>query len=83
MIPKSGNRFSEKIMPKEATNGEEAMAYPDSERAPEERAPASLEGRTTNQVRQAVTGHKARYVLYWGLGVLIVIYAVTYFVFLK
>jgi hypothetical protein len=43
------------------------MAYPESERAAEERAPANLEGRTTNQVRQGVTGHKVRYVLYWGL----------------
>jgi len=59
------------------------MAYPDSERAPEEHAPANLEGRVTNQVRQGVTGRKVRYVLYWGLGVLIVIYAVIYFVFLK
>ena len=59
------------------------MAYPDSERAPEERAPPGAEGRTTNQVRQGVTGHKVRYVLYWGLGVLIVIYAVIYFMFLK
>jgi hypothetical protein len=59
------------------------MAYRDSERAPEERAPANLEGRVTNQVRQGVTGHKVRYVLYWGLGVLIVIYAVIYFMFLK
>ena len=59
------------------------MAYPDSERAPEERAPASLEGRATNQVRQGVTGHNVRYVLYWGLGALIVIYAAIYFVFLR
>ena len=59
------------------------MAYRDSQRAPEERAPPNLEGRVTNQVRQGVTGHKVRYVLYWGLGVLIVIYAVIYFVFLK
>jgi hypothetical protein len=59
------------------------MAYPDSERAPEERAPANFEGRATNQVRQGVTGHKVRYVLYWGLGVLMVIYAAIYFVFLK
>jgi hypothetical protein len=59
------------------------MAYPNSERAPEERAPASLEGRATNQARQAVTGHKVRYVLYWGLGGVIVIYAVIYFFFLK
>jgi hypothetical protein len=59
------------------------MAYPDSERAPEERAPTHLEGRATNQVRQGVTGHKVRYVLYWGLGALIVIYAAIYFVFLK
>ena len=59
------------------------MAYPDSERAPEERAPPGAEGRTTNQVRQAVTGHKVRYVLYWGLGGLIVIYAGIYFFFLK
>jgi hypothetical protein len=59
------------------------MAYPDSQRAPEERAPPGVEGRTTNQVRQAVTGHKVRYVLYWGLGVLIVIYVVIYFLFLK
>jgi len=59
------------------------MAYPNSERAPEERAPVNLEGRVTNQVRQGVTGHKVRYVLYWGLGALIVIYAVIYFLFLK
>jgi hypothetical protein len=59
------------------------MAYPDSERAPEERAPPGAEGRATNQVRQGVTGHKVRYVLYWGLGVLIVVYAIVYFVFLK
>jgi hypothetical protein len=59
------------------------MAFPNSERAPEERAPASLEGRATNQARQGVTGHKVRYVLYWGLGGLIVIYAVVYFFFLK
>lgn len=59
------------------------MAYPDSERAPEERAPANLEGRATNQVRQGVTGHKVRYVLYWGLACLIVIYAIVYFVFLR
>ena len=60
------------------------MAYPDSQRAPEERAtPANLEGRVTNQVRQGVTGHKVRYVLYWGLGALIVIYVVIYFLFLK
>ena len=59
------------------------MAYPDSERAPEERAPAGLEGRATNQVRQGVTGHKVRYVLSWGLGGLIVLYAVIYFMFLK
>ena len=36
------------------------MAYPDSKRAPEERAPAGAEGRATNQVRQGVTGHKVR-----------------------
>ena len=59
------------------------MAYPNSERAPEERAPPGAEGRTTNQVRQAVTGHKVRYVLYWGLGGLIVVYALIYFFFLK
>lgn len=59
------------------------MAYRDSERAPEERAPPGLEGRTTNQVRQGVTGHKVRYVLYWGLGALIVIYVIIYFVFLR
>jgi hypothetical protein len=59
------------------------MAYPNSERAPEERAPPALEGRTTNQVRQGVTGHKVRYVLYWGLAGLVVIYAVIYFFFLK
>lgn len=59
------------------------MAYPNRERAPEERAPPGLEGRTTNQVRQGVTGHQARYVLYWGLGALIVIYAIIYFVVLK
>ena len=59
------------------------MAYPDSERAPEERAPHSLEGRATNQVRQGVTGHKVRYVLYWGLGAIVVIYVVIYFLFLK
>jgi hypothetical protein len=59
------------------------MAYPDSERAPEERAPPGAEGRATNQVRQGVTGHKVRYVLYWGLGVLIVVYVVIYFLFLK
>jgi len=53
------------------------MAYPDSKRAPEERAPAGAEGRATNHVRQGVTGHKVRYVLYWGLGRLIVIYAVV------
>jgi len=34
-------------------------------------------------VRQGVTGHKVRYVLYWGLGGLIVIYAIIYFFFLK
>jgi hypothetical protein len=39
--------------------------------------------RTTTQARQGVTGHKVRYVLYWGLGGLIVIYAVIYFFFLK
>jgi hypothetical protein len=27
--------------------------------------------------------HKVRYVLYWGLGVLIVVYAIVYFVFLR
>ncbi len=59
------------------------MASRDSERAPEERAPPHLEGRATNQVRQGVTGHKVRYVLYWGLGALVVIYAVIYFLFLK
>jgi len=60
------------------------MAYPDSgERAPEERAPPGAEGRVTNQVRQGVTGHKVRYVLYWGLGAIIVIYAVIYFFFLR
>jgi len=59
------------------------MAYPDSQRAPEERAPPGLEGRATNQVRQGITGHKVRYVLYWGLGALIVIYVVIYFLFLK
>jgi hypothetical protein len=59
------------------------MAYPDSRRAPEERAPPGAEGRATNQVRQGVTGHKVRYVLYWGLGALIVIYVVIYFLFLK
>ena len=64
-------------------NGERAMAYPNSERAPVERAPPGAEGRATNQVRQGVTGHKVRYVLYWGLGGLSVIYAVIYFVFLK
>jgi hypothetical protein len=37
----------------------------------------------TNQVRQGVTGHKVRYVLYWGLGGIVVIYAVIYFFFLK
>jgi len=59
------------------------MAYPNSERAPEERATPGAEGRATNQVRQAVTGHKVRYVLYWGLGGIIIIYAVIYFVFLR
>jgi hypothetical protein len=59
------------------------MAYPDSERAPEERARPGEEGRATNQVRQGVTGHKVRYVLYWGLGALIVIYALIYFLFLR
>jgi len=59
------------------------MAYRDSERAPEERAPSGLEGRATNQVRQGVTGQKVRYVLYWGLGGIVVIYAVIYFFFLR
>ena len=59
------------------------MAYQDSERAPEERAPPGAEGRATNQVRQGVTGHKVRYVLYWGLGGVVVTYAVIYFAFLK
>ena len=59
------------------------MAYPDRERAPEERAPPGAEGRATNQVRQGVTGHKVRYVLYWGVGGLIVIYAVIYSFFLR
>jgi hypothetical protein len=57
------------------------MAYPNSERAPEERAPPGAEGRVTNQVRQRVTGHKVRYVLYWGMGGLIVIYDAIYFSF--
>jgi hypothetical protein len=57
------------------------MADPD--RAPEQRAPPGAEGRATNQVRQGVTGHKVRYVLYWSLGGLIVIYAAIYFFFLK
>jgi hypothetical protein len=39
--------------------------------------------RTTTEARQGVTGHKVRYVLYWALGGLTVIYAIIYFVFLK
>ncbi|HEV2956182.1 MAG TPA: hypothetical protein VGX95_08690 [Xanthobacteraceae bacterium] len=45
--------------------------------------PSPPQTRTTTQVRQGVTGHKVRYVLYWGLGGLIVIYAAIYFFFLK
>src|SRR5262249_61385463 len=81
--PRPGRCAGKNRVTRVMTNREEAMAYPNSERAPEERAPADLEGRTTNQARQAVTGHKVRYVLYWGLGGLIVIYAAIYFFFLR
>jgi hypothetical protein len=59
------------------------MAYQPSERSPKERSSAPAETRTTTQARQGVTGHKVRYVLYWGLGGLIVIYGVIYFFFLR
>ena len=57
------------------------MAYPDSERAPEERAPPGAEGRATNQVRQGVTGHNVRYVLAFGLGGVVLAFALIYAAF--
>jgi hypothetical protein len=58
------------------------MAYQPDERARDDVTdPPKI--RTTTEARQGVTGHKVRYVLYWGLGILIVIYAVIYFLFLK
>lgn len=44
------------------------MAYQPSERSPKERSSAPAETRTTTQARQGVTGHKVRYMLYWGPG---------------
>ena len=58
------------------------MAYQSSERERDD-ASERPETRTTTQARQGVTGQKVRYVLYWGLGGLVVIYAIIYFFFLK
>jgi|GEM_PF-2281156 len=58
------------------------MAYQPNERARDD-VPEQPEVRTTTEARQGVTGHKVRYVLYWGLGAVIVIYAVIYFFFLR
>ena len=58
------------------------MAYQQDERARDD-ASERPKIRTTTEARQGVTGHKVRYVLYWGLGAIIVIYAILYFVFLK
>lgn len=59
------------------------MTYQPSERLPQEGSSSPAETRTMTQARQGVTGHKVRYVLYWGLGGVIVIYAVIYFFFLR
>ncbi len=58
------------------------MAYQPDERARDD-VPERPKIRTTTEARQGVTGQKVRYVLYWGVGALIVIYAIIYFVFLK
>jgi hypothetical protein len=58
------------------------MTYQPDERTRAD-VPERPDVRTTTEARQGVTGHKVRYVLYWGLGALIVIYAVIYFFFLK
>ena len=34
------------------------------------------------EARQGVTGHNARYVLYWSLGGALVVLAIVYFVFI-
>ena len=44
-------------------------------------APAETEVLNKTEARQAVTGHNARYVLYWGLGGVIVAFLIVYFFF--
>lgn len=58
------------------------MAYQPGERMRDD-ASERPEIRTTTEARQGVTGQKVRYVLYWGLGGIVVIYAVIYFLFLR
>jgi hypothetical protein len=58
------------------------MTYQSSETSRNDPSPPA-ETRTTTEARQSVTGQKVRYVLYWALGGVIVIYAVIYFFFLR
>jgi hypothetical protein len=38
---------------------------------------------TTTEARQGVTGHNVRYVLVWGIGGVIVAFAIVYFLFFR
>jgi hypothetical protein len=57
------------------------MTYQQGERLRDEPSSAPVEMAT--EARQGVVGHNVRYVLYWSLGGLVLIFALVYFVFLK
>jgi len=39
--------------------------------------------KTPNEARQAVIGHNVRYVLFWGLGGVVAVFAIAGFVFFR
>jgi hypothetical protein len=57
------------------------VTYQQRERLRDEHASAPVE--TPTEARQGVVGHNVRYVLYWSLGGVVLIFALVYLLFLK
>ena len=57
------------------------MTYQQGERLRDEPSSAPVE--TPTEARQGVVGHNVRYVLYWSLGGVVLIFALVYLTFLK
>jgi hypothetical protein len=57
------------------------MTYQQSERLHDKPASAPVE--TPTQARQGVVGHNVRYVLYWSLGGVVLVFALACVIFLK